>query len=221
MLHSHGVDDPEPRWPAVLAILAATALHFSLPPQLRFGRPGIAAGTVIALVAVAYAARARHHHRINEIAGWLILAELAGGLLYGVGALIMGLVAHSVPAEALLRAAAVLWADNCIVFAVCYWRLDGGGPNERERRKAHTSGAFLFPQMAAPSPGGSGKTIAEAEGWRPGFVDYLFLAFATSTAFSPTDVLVLSRWGKGAMMIQAIIAFTTVVLIVGRGVNIL
>jgi hypothetical protein len=221
MLHSHDVSDPEPRWPAVLAILAATALHFSLPPQLRFGRPGVAAAIVVALVAIAYAARARHARRVNEIAGWLILFALAGGLLYGVVALIAGLVAHSVPAADLLRAAAVLWAANCLVFAVCYWRLDAGGPNERERRKAHTSGAFLFPQMAAPAADGSGRTIAEAEAWRPGFVDYLFLAFATSTAFSPTDVLVLSRWGKGAMMIQAIIAFTTVVLIVGRGVNIL
>ena len=57
--------------------------------------------------------------------------------------------------------------------------------------------------------------------WRPGFVDYLFLAFNTSTAFSPTDSLVLSRWAKIAMMVQATISFTTVVLLVGRVVNIL
>jgi hypothetical protein len=221
MLHSHDVADPEPRWPAMLAVLAAVALHFSLPPQLRFGRPGLGAAVVVILLLIANGARLLHARRINELAGWAILIVLAGGLLYGVGALVAGLVAHSVPAPDLLRAAAVLWAANGLVFAIWYWRVDAGGPNERERRQAHTSGAFLFPQMAAPAADGSGRTIAEAEGWHPGFVDYLFLAFVTSTAFSPTDVLVLSRWGKGAMMIQATIAFTTVVLIVGRGVNIL
>ena len=57
--------------------------------------------------------------------------------------------------------------------------------------------------------------------WSPGFVDYLFIAFNTSTAFSPTDCPVLSRWAKVLMMTQAIIAFATVVLLAARAVNIL
>jgi hypothetical protein len=52
-------------------------------------------------------------------------------------------------------------------------------------------------------------------------VDYLFLAFNTSTAFSPTDVPVLSRWAKLMMIVQASISLTTVVLIAARAVNIL
>jgi enoyl-CoA hydratase/carnithine racemase len=221
MLHSHGVERPEPRWPAVLAVFTAAALHFILPPPLRLGQPEALAATVVVLVGIAYAARALGAHRVNEITGYSILVALTGGLFYGLMALITGLVRHSVRAPDLLRASAVLWATNCLVFATWYWRLDAGGPNERERRRAHMSGAFLFPQMAAPAAGGMDKTIAEAEGWRPGFVDYLFLAFTTSTAFSPTDVPVLSRWAKGAMMVQAAIAFTTVVLLLGRVVNIL
>ena len=59
------------------------------------------------------------------------------------------------------------------------------------------------------------------EHWRPGFVDYLFLAFNTSTAFSPTDSPVLSRWAKVLMMVQALISFTTVALLAARAVNIL
>ena len=59
------------------------------------------------------------------------------------------------------------------------------------------------------------------ESWSPGFVDYLFLAFNTSTAFSPTDSPVLSRWAKVLMMIQALISFTTVALLAARAVNIL
>jgi hypothetical protein len=52
-------------------------------------------------------------------------------------------------------------------------------------------------------------------------VDYLFLAFNTSTAFSPTDVPVLSRWAKLMMMVQASISLMTVALIAARAVNIL
>ena len=57
--------------------------------------------------------------------------------------------------------------------------------------------------------------------WSPGFVDYLFLAFNTSTAFSPTDVPVLSRWAKILMMIQALISLATIALLAARAVNIL
>jgi hypothetical protein len=57
--------------------------------------------------------------------------------------------------------------------------------------------------------------------WSPGFVDYLFLAFNTSTAFSPTDSPVLSRWAKVLMMIQSSISLTTLALLAARAVNIL
>ena len=59
------------------------------------------------------------------------------------------------------------------------------------------------------------------EQWRPGFVDYLFLAYNTSTAFSPADVPVLSRWAKVLMMVQATISLATVALLAARAVNIL
>ena len=61
----------------------------------------------------------------------------------------------------------------------------------------------------------------EEDDWKPGFMDYLFLAFNTSTAFSPTDVPVLSRWAKGLMMIQAVISLATIALLAARAVNIL
>jgi len=110
-------------------------------------------------------------------------------------------------------AAAALWIANVLVFASWYWRLDAGGPNKRDLRDGHTEGAFLFPQMTLPEN--------PEPNWRPGFVDYLFLAFNTSTAFSPTDVPVLSRWAKLMMMVQASISLATVALIAARAVNIL
>jgi len=57
--------------------------------------------------------------------------------------------------------------------------------------------------------------------WSPRFIDYLFLAFNTSTAFSPTDVPVLSRWAKALMMVQALISLSTIVVLAARAVNIL
>lgn len=215
------IERPEPRWPVVIAAFSAVALHFTLPQQLRIGPPGALAVIVGILVLAAHLARSRGMHRANDALGYGVLVVLTSGLVFGVGALVQALLTHSEQAPALLKAASVLWATNVIVFASWYWRLDAGGPNKRERQAAHTEGAFLFAQMTVPSPNADDLTIAEHEGWRPHFVDYLFVAFNTSTAFSATDAPVLSKWAKIAMMLQAIISFTTVVLIAARAVNIL
>lgn len=215
------IDRPEPRWPAIIAAFAAVALHFALPAELRFGPPGALAVIVAILVLAAHLTRHRGMHRANGLLGYGVLVVLTGGLVFGVAALLNALLHGSAQAPALLKSATVLWTTNVIVFASWYWRLDGGGPNQREQKDAHTQGAFLFPQMTVASPHGDEVTIAEHEKWRPHFVDYLFVAFNTSTAFSATDAPVLSKWAKIAMMIQAIISFTTVVLIAARAVNIL
>ena len=218
--HTPDIERPEPRWPVIIAACAAVALHFALPPPLRPGTPWILALVVGVLMIVATVFRRLGMHRQNSWAAYGVLAALAVGLLYGVVALVIGLVMHTESATELLTSAAVLWAINVIVFASWYWRLDAGGPNARERREAHTRGAFLFPQMAITPPS-SDVSLAEEEGWRPSFVDYLFLAFNTSTAFSPTDVPPLSPLAKLAMMLQSLISLTTVVVLAGRAVNIL
>ena len=218
MLSARDVERPEPRWPAILAIFAAAALHFTLPAAMRPGPSWLLASLVTVFVVLAWGGRHTGHQRLNAMSGYVILALLAAGLLYGITMLVLGLIQHSENAQQLLQSAAVLWVTNILVFATGYWRLDAGGPNERERRRTHTQGAFLFPQMALCMGGGD---VGHLETWRPGFVDYLFVAFNTSTAFSPTDVPVLTTWAKLAMMLQATISFTTVILLVGRVVNIL
>ena len=57
--------------------------------------------------------------------------------------------------------------------------------------------------------------------WSPNFLDYLFLAFNTSTAFSPTDTPVLTRWGKILMMIESTISLGVLVVLAARAVNII
>jgi hypothetical protein len=131
--------------------------------------------------------------------------------------LVSAVPAHKETPIELLRSAVVLWFSNILVFASWYWRLDAGGPSARDLRGVHTDGAFLFPQMIIVHKDGT----TGADGWRPGFVDYLFLAFNTSTAFSPTDVPVLTHWAKLLMMTQATISFATVILLAARAVNIL
>jgi len=110
----------------------------------------------------------------------------------------------------------MLWISNVLVFALWYWRLDAGGPNYRDRREKHTSGAFLFPQITIEPDG----LIVEGN-WSPNFVDYLFLAFNTSTALSPADTQALSRWAKLLMMMQSLISLTVIVMLAARAVNIL
>jgi hypothetical protein len=213
--------EPEPRWPAALGVLAAAALPLALPRSLNVFPPWVLALIVSVLVVGALAARHLGHHLVNEWLGYAIVAVLTVAMVSGLATLILALPRHTVPAQRLLESAAVLWFSNVIVFASWYWRLDAGGPNERETRGAHTRGAFLFPQMAVMAPGSAGVSIAEAEGWKPHFVDYLALSFYTCTAFSPTDVPVLTRWAKLMMMVQAATSFSTVALLAARAVNIL
>ena len=220
-MHAPDIERPEERWSAIVAAFAAVALHFALPPSLRMGPPWILAGTVAALVLAAVVTRKLGAYALNNAIGFTVLGVLALGLIWGVVSLLLAIVGGHAKALDLLRSAAALWATNVVVFATVYWRLDAGGPNERERLNSHTRGAFLFPQMTLRAPSGADATMADDENWRPHYLDYFFVAFNTSTAFSPTDVPVLSKWAKVAMMVQAIISFTAVVLIAARAVNIL
>jgi hypothetical protein len=137
-------------------------------------------------------------------------------VIWSLAMLIAGLPGKREPPQELLRSAVALWISNILLFASWYWRLDAGGPHVRDLRASHTEGAFLFPQMTLPPE----SKLAQQK-WKPGFVDYLFLAFNTSTAFSPTDVPVLSRWAKLLMMVQSSVSLSTIAILAARAINIL
>jgi hypothetical protein len=203
----------EPRWPAVLALLATGGLHFVIPAALRFGQEWLLLVVVCGLLIPTVVAHRVGKKLLNKVLSHIAISAVTASMVWSLILLIIRLPRHADPPVQLLRAAAALWVANILVFASWYWRLDAGGPNARDQRDAHDEGAFLFPQMITP--------WESDKNWRPGFVDYLFLAFNTSTAFSPTDVPVLSRWAKGMMMIQALISLATVALLAARAVNIL
>ena len=139
-------------------------------------------------------------------------------MMISIAMLITELPKQTESPEELLRSAACLWFTNVLVFALWYWRLDAGGPHGRDARPGHSEGAFLFPQMTLPT---QAKVAAGQRLWSPNFLDYLFLAFDTSTAFSPTDTPALARWGKMLMMLQSLISLTVLALLAARAVNIL
>lgn len=205
--------DPEPRWPVVLALLAVGGLNAVMPDELSPGPYWLLLVVVSLLAILVILAHRTGRHDLNQILSHILLGVVTLSLIVSLALLVRGLLTKSESPQMLLRGASALWIANILVFASWYWRLDAGGPNQRDLREAHTEGAFLFPQMTM-----KGK---DAKAWSPEFVDYLFLAFNTSTAFSPTDVPVLSRWAKIMMIVQATISLMTVALIAARAVNIL
>jgi hypothetical protein len=200
----------ETRWPAIVAMVAVVGVRFALPPALRVGPGWLLALVVAVLLAAGIILHRLGKQHDNQIFGYVLLATVTADMIASLERLITRLPVHQETPRELLRAAIGIWTSNVLVFASWYWRLDGGGPNARDRRKRHDSGAFLFPQMQM-----------RVQQWKPGFVDYLFLAFNTSTAFSPTDVPVLSRWAKVMMMVQSSISLGCVVILAARAVNIL
>jgi len=203
---------PEPRWPAFVAMLAAACVYWAMPEPLSVGPSWL----LLAIIVILLIPLAESHRRgynnaariITFVANGAITIAMVASLIF----LIQGIPQHREDPKVLLRSAAALWFTNVLVFALWYWKLDAGGPTKRERARGRIDSSFLFPQMMAQS---------EDPSWSPHFMDYLFLAFNTSTAFSPTDTAVLSRWAKAGMMVQSLISLTIVALLAARAVNIL
>ena len=212
-------DEAEPRWPALLTFLALGGLYAALPSSLLVGNSRWLLLSIISLLLFPTVVLHRKgHHALNQIFGYILNSVVTAAMIWSLTLLVRSLLDHTLLPRSLLLAASALWFSNILVFASWYWRLDAGGPHMRDLMPGHTDGAFLFPQMTMPP---EAKLAAGEHEWAPNFVDYLFLAFNTSTAFSPTDVPVLSRWAKGLMMIQALISLTVLALLAARAVNIL
>ncbi|HYB52333.1 MAG TPA: hypothetical protein VEG84_00565 [Thermoanaerobaculia bacterium] len=206
---------PEARWPVAMALVGVGGILFALPDSLVVGPRWLLLAIVVALLVPAILAHRAGKHHLDRAIGYLISGIITLALVGSLVLLITTLPSKAETPASLLRSAAVLWVTNIFVFAIWYWRLDAGGPHRRERRAKHTDGAFFFPQMMDSAP------IAHPESWSPRFVDYVFLAFNTSTAFSPTDTAVLSRWAKGLCMLQAMISLLIVAILASRAVGLL
>ena len=200
-----------------MALLAIGGMHLALPESMTYGPDWLLLAVVGLMLVPVILARRYGRYGINQWLGYGATGLVTLDMVWSVYRLICALPSHAQSPVQLLRSAFILWVSNILIFASWYWRLDAGGPNVRDTREHHTDGAFLFPQMTL-QPAQMTETHKH---WRPGFVDYLFLAFNTSTAFSPTDVPVLSRWAKVLMMLQSGIALAVVLVLAARAINIL
>lgn len=200
------------------ATAVAIALQIVVPQRLNLVRPiwvlpAMQALLLVALVMV-------NPHRINRESQALRLLSLTLAALlsvangWSVARLVIGLVngSEGKAAGQLLVIGGAIWLTNVIAFALWYWEFDRGGPVARALAVKRYPD-FMFAQMTNPE-------MAPPD-WEPAFADYMYLAFTNATAFSPTDVIPLSRWAKLAMTAQSIVSIITVALVVARAVNIL
>jgi hypothetical protein len=201
----------ETRWPAAIAIVGLGGSSLALPDSLVPGPRWLVPIAVAVLLVPTILAHSAGKHRLDQTLGYAISIVVTLALVASLGSLVLVMSRQQQPPAALLSSAAILWVTNILVFALWYWRLDAGGPHARDRRAGHTAGAFFFPQMMEGSP--------DTPGWSPNFVDYLFLAFCTSTAFSPTDTPVLSRWAKVLTMVQSSISLVCIAILAAHAVG--
>ena len=199
-----------------MTVIAICVLYVMLPERLTIGPNWLLPAIVILLLIPTIVFHRLGRDSLNLFFGRTTLIAVTVAVTCSLGFLIAGLPGKVIPPAQLLRSAAALWISNVLVFASWYWRLDAGGPHAREERDHYTEGAFVFPQMALPQ-----ESKLRDPAWKPEFIDYLFLAFNTSTAFSPTDVPVLGRWAKVLMMLQSSISLATVAILAARAINIL
>jgi hypothetical protein len=212
------IDKPEPRWQALLALLAVGGMYVALPRALIAGPKWALPVFIAVLVAPTVVSHRTGKQSLNRVLGIIVSSVITLALLASVGLLVASVPTHKEEPVALLRSGAELWLSNVLVFALWYWRLDGGGPTARRQLHEFGSRSFVFPQMQIEK---IERGRFECQGWRPHFVDYLFIAWTTSSTFGPTDAPLLARWAKILTMVQIGISLTIVIMLISRAVGVL
>ena len=215
--HEH-IDKPEPRWQAVLAFVAVGGIYLALPRSLIVGPTWLLPALIVVLLVPTVITHRTGQRSLNRAFGLIINSIITLALIGSVVLLVTALPSHKEAPLRLLGSGAALWVTDVLVFALWYWRLDGGGPTKREQRREFGSRSFVFPQMQIEK---AERGRFSVEGWRPGFVDYLFIAFTQSSTFGPTDAPLLARWAKMLVMVQIFISLSIVVLLISRAVGVL
>ena len=212
-------DAGEARWPMALAVVATGLLRASLPPQLRNGDARWL--FLVVLIGLLGALIIGDPGRIDRDVPWLrvltncLIAVITVANASAAIRLVVSIVNTSPftnDAKVLLASGGAIWLTNVITFGLWYWALDRGGPAARAGGRQHPP-ALVFPEMKNEEHVGPD--------WRPKFVDYFHFAFATATAFSPTDVSAIKPWMKLMMMAEEAISLVVALLVVARAVNIL
>ena len=214
------VTQGEIRWPVTITVAAAIALQVAVPGRLvlvtpTWILPAVMGALLLALVA-ANPHRIDRESTILRMLSLFLTALLTLANIWSVARLAVDITHGKLggsPGQLLITGAAI-WLTNVVVFGLWYWEFDRGGPVARALNLKNSYPDFQFPQMVSPPE-------MVPPDWEPAFLDYLYLGFTNASAFSPTDVLPMSRWAKVAMTVQSMISIVTVALVVSRAVNIL
>ena len=215
---SEQIDKPEPRWQALLAFVAVGGIYLALPGSLIIGPTWLLPTLILVLLVPTVITHRMGRRSLNRALGVVINSIITLALIGSVALLVIALPSHKEEPLRLLGSGAALWITNVFVFALWYWRLDGGGPTVRHERREFGSRSFLFPQMQIEK---TERGRFACTGWRPRFVDYLFVAFTQSSTFGPTDAPLLARWSKVLAIIQIFISLSIVILLISRAVGVL
>ena len=136
-----------------------------------------------------------HEHPRRRRVALGLTAFVTAANIYSLGALTHFLLHHNVSnGRELIVSGVLIWLTNFLIFGLWYWEMDRGGPGKRAIGRDGPPD-FLFPQM--------NDDRIQPSGWRPKFIDYLYVSLTNATAFSPTDTMPLSAAAKGTMGIQA------------------
>ena len=142
-----------------------------------------------------------------------LTAFVSAANVYSLAALTHYLLHHNVSkGNELIVSGILIWLTNFLIFGLWYWELDRGGPGKRASGNDQAPD-FLFPQM--------NDDRIQPSGWRPQFIDYLYVSLTNAAAFSPTDTMPLTPMAKSIMGVQSLVSLVTIGLIVSRAVNIL
>ena len=206
-------------WPVALAIVAVVGLHVILPSRYRVQPVWVLPVVLLTLLAVMIVG---DPGRIDRQKTWLrvlmgaIIALLTVANLLAAIRLVVDILtnnklyANNPGGE--LAAGGVIWVTSVIAFGLWYWDLDRGGAAARAHHPDRNP-AFIFPEMQL--------TDFVPPGWVPKFLDYLFLSFWTSTAFSPSDTIAIRPWAKALMLFEAAASLGLGALVISRAINIL
>ena len=201
----------DPHWPAQLAILAALVLHVALPGRVTVIPDWIVPVAEGLLLVALVIARQRESPRRRALSFSVIGLVIAANTVT-LGALVNYLLDHSrANGSSLLLSGVDIFITNILLFAVLFWELDRGGPEARNSRRARRPD-FFFQEM---------DPTTKMPGWRPAFVDYLYLSFTNCTAFSPTDTMPLTTRAKLLMLGEAAGSLSTAAVVLARAVNLL
>ncbi|MFC4784741.1 hypothetical protein ACT8ZV_09715 [Nocardioides sp. MAHUQ-72] len=206
-------------WPLV-ALVAVILPQVLVPSRLREGPPLIVplVEGVVLLVLVAVAARPGPVPRAARPLVLTLIAVLIVANTSAAARLLVVIARHTPAGQEpatvtqLMVGAGIVLSTNIVTFGLCYWQLDGGGPDARQGHPRP------YPDFQFPQTGTEGLA---APGWQPRFPDHLYVAFTNAVAFSPTDTLPLTHRVKALMAVQSLISVSVIGVVLSRIINIL